>query len=174
MKIHFKALLFLILVGLINMGFDIAHEWKMINNKYSVTFVAGSISGNFTGLKTNIQFDEAHPETSSISATINADSLSTGFFLGTRHTKSALEVNKYPNIKFNSVSIKRNGLQYDAEGNLTLKDQTKPVVIHFSFDGKDNKGMFKGSFIINPKDFNITKFGTPDQVKIDLIVPVTK
>lgn len=148
-------------------------NWK-VKGSYEVKFENGAIHGTFTGLKTDIDFDKAHPEQAKISASIDATSLSTGFFIKTSHAKEAIEADKYPVISFVSTAVSKSGSGYQAAGKLTLKGITKPLSMHFTFDDKGNEGLFKGNFKIVPKEFDITKNGTPDNLIITLTVPVSK
>jgi len=145
-----------------------------VKTPYEVKFSGGRIHGIFETLKANIQFDKANPESSKISASIEVESIATGFFIKNNHAKDALDAEKYPNISFTSTSVSKSGSAYLAAGNLTMKGVTKPVTIHFTFTDKGNDGLFKGSFKVIPKEFNITRSGTPDELTIDLTVPVTK
>jgi polyisoprenoid-binding protein YceI len=161
-----------IIVGLSAFAVALAN-WK-VKGEYEVKFENGSMHGTFKGLKADIQFDKAHPEEAKISATIDATSLATGFFIKTSHAKDAIDAEKYPTISFISSSVSKSGSAYQAMGKLTLKGVTKPVTIHFTFDDKGNEGVFKGDFKIVPKDFTITKNGAPDELTIHLNVPVSK
>ena len=151
-----------------------AGNWKVKDPGYEVKFTGGRINGTFEGLKADIVFDKAHPEQAKISASIDANSVSTGFFIKTNHAKDALGAEQYPTIKFVSTTVSKTGTGYDAAGKLTLKGVTQPVTIHFTFDDKGNDGVFKGEFKIIPKDYKIDRNGTPDDVVISLTVPVTK
>ncbi len=148
-------------------------DWK-VKVDASVKFTGGRISGSFQGLKAEIQFDKNEPEQAKISATVDATSLATGFFLKTDHAKDALGTDQFPTIKFVSTSVAKDGSAYIAKGNLTMKGATKPAVIHFTFEDKGNEGVFKGEFKVIPKDFGISRNGTPDEVTISLVVPVAK
>lgn len=148
--------------------------WKVKSNAYTVKFAGGKIKGEFKDLRANISFDPAHPGQAKISASIKANSISTGFFIKNSHAKSALDAEKYPTISFASTTVSKSGNGYLAAGKLTLKGVTKPVTIHFTFDGKGSGGVFKGSFKIAPKAFNITRNGTPAELTIYLNVPVIK
>jgi polyisoprenoid-binding protein YceI len=149
-------------------------NWKVKADQYEVKFSGGRIHGTFTDLKANIQFDKDHPEQSKISATIDVNSIATGFFIKNSHAKAALDADQYPTISFTSTSVTKSGSAYQAAGKLTMKGVTKPIVIHFTFEDKGNEGVFKGDFKIIPKDFSITRNGTPDDLIINLSVPVTK
>ena len=149
-------------------------NWKVKSGESIVKFSGGKIHGAFEGLKADINFDKAHPEQAKISASIEVENIATGFFLKNSHAKDALGAEKYPTIRFVSSSVKKAGNGYEAEGNLTMKSVTKPVTIRFTFDDKGNEGVFKGGFKVNPKEYGIDRSGTPDQVNIELVVPVSK
>ncbi len=153
-------------------AFVIVTNWK-VKEPYEVKFT-GKIHGEFKGLKANIQFDKAHPEEAKISASIEVSTIATGFFLKNNHVENALDDDKYPTIRFTSTSVSKSGNAFNAAGNLFIKGVTKPITIHFTFEEKDNGGVFKGGFKIIPKEFGITHDGTPDELTISLTVPVTK
>jgi polyisoprenoid-binding protein YceI len=155
-------------------AFEIATSWKIKAQQCEVKFTGGKISGEFTSLKADIQFDKANPSQSKISATVDANSLGTGFFIKTSHAKDAIDAEKYPTIHFVASEVTKTGSGYDAAGKLTLKGVTKPTTIHFTFDDKGNEGIFKGSFKVVTKDFGITRNGSPDELTISLVVPVAK
>ena len=151
----------------------ITANWK-VKSGYEVKFTGGRISGLFESLTANIQFDKTHPEQAKISAIIDVNSLATGFFLKTNHAKEALGADEHPAIKFVSTSVSKSGNAYQAAGNLTLKGVTKPEVIRFTFDDKGEEGVFKGLLKVVTKEFGITKNGSPEEVTIELTIPVTK
>lgn len=155
-------------------AFAITLTTYKVKTPYEVKFSGGKIHGIFETLRANIQFDKTNPEQSKISASIDAESLATGFFLKNSHARAAIDADTYPTITFVSTSVTKSGSAFQATGNLKLKGVTKPVTIHFTFDEKGNEGVFKGSFKIAPKEFTITRSGTPDELTISLTVPVTK
>ena len=152
-------------------AFIVLSDWK-VKEPYEVKFSGGKIHGEFKGLKASIKFDKAHPEQAAISASIDPSTIATGFFLKNSHVKDALDVDKYPVISFSSTEVSKSSNGYDARGKLSMKGVTLPVTIHFTFDDKGSQGIFKGSFKIIPKEFNITHKGTPDELTILLTVPV--
>jgi|SRR6218665_2359852 len=149
--------------------------WKVKNN-YSITCQGGL----FKDLRASILFDEAHPEKSVISASIDARTVSTGSTEKDLHFKEALEPSKYPIIKFESTAVIRTAGGYEATGNLTLKGITKKVKLPFQFDSKKvgdrfpflDKQTFNGKLIIVAKEFNIT--AGPQQLEVELNIPVAK
>jgi len=170
-KIMFPILLALVIV--VPAFAVLAGNWKLKEGS-EVRFVGGKIKGYFENLKADIQFDKIHPEQSKISATVDANSLGTGFFIKTSHAKDAIDAEHYPNITFVSSSVSKSRDGFEAAGKLTLKGVTKPTTIHFTFDDKGSEGVFKGSFKVITKDFNITRNGSPDELMIYLTVPVSK
>jgi len=171
MKKNINILLFLLIAGFSAYAF--ATNWK-VKGSPEVKFTGGRISGTIGGLKADIQFDKDHPEQSKISASIDLETLATGFFIKTNHSKDALGADQFPTIKFVSTSVAKSGTGYDAVGKLTMKGATKPCTIHFTFEEKGNDGVFKGSMKVVPKEYGIDRSGTPDDVVIELNVPVTK
>jgi polyisoprenoid-binding protein YceI len=67
-------------------------------------------------------------------------------------------VDKYPYITFSSKKITRQtGDTYSVEGDLTIKDVTKEIVVAVQYKGLNEKGqiMFSGNKNINRRDYNI-------------------
>ena len=149
-------------------------NWKVDSDKAEVKFTSEKFGGSFSGLKASISFDEEHPEEAKLSASIDATSIATGFFLKNMHAKDALGVDNYPLIKFESSSVSKTGSGYVAKGNLTLKGASRPMSIYFTFTGKGSQAVFKGSMTVLPKDFGIDRYGTPQKVVVSLVVPVSK
>jgi polyisoprenoid-binding protein YceI len=176
MKTNFNIILVLIVLGLANMGYNVIYNWKVKEDSYSIKISGTKIEGTFTGLKATLVFDPAHPEACSLLATVDVTTLSTGFFLKTKHALSeeALDAKRYPTIRFQSDNVVKKGNFYEASGKLTLKGITKNIIIPFTYSNSSTKGSFKGTFKINPKDYRIDIDGTPDVITILLDVPVTR
>ena len=155
-------------------AFTLMAMWKVKAGEASVKFSGGKIKGSFSGLKASVLFDPRHPEQAKISASIDAGSVATGFFLKSDHAKDALGADKYATIKFSSTSVSKNGNGYVARGSLTLRGVTKPASINFTFNDKGSQGVFNGAMTIVPREFGIDHKGTPDKVIVSLTVPVNK
>ena len=154
--------------------FIINSDYKVQEDAYSVKFVSKKFEGIFKGLVASIQFDEADLANSKIIASIDANSGNSGNGMRNKHTSQALEADKFPRIKFESSSISKTGSGYEAVGKLTIKDVTKEIKLPFTFEKNDNGGVFAGKFTVLPKEYNVTKSGTPEEFEIQLNVPVTK
>lgn len=101
----------------------------------------------------------------SIEVTINADSIDTRQADRDGHLKSEdfFNVATFPHIKFVSTSVKQDGDdELVVEGNLTIKDVTKPLTIEFDYTGSatdpfGNKRIgLEGEAEINRADFGLT------------------
>ena len=147
--------------------------------EFSVKGPFGTVHGNFTGLKASIQFDEKNPAAGSISASIDAATVSSGSGLRNHHLKNEeqwLNTDKYPTISFRSKKIEKSANGYTALGDLTLKGTTKPVQLPFTFTPTGNSGVFKGPFTIKREDYTIGKQGgsVGDDITISLEIPVNR
>jgi len=158
-----------------------AGDWKADAANAKVNFTVegpfGTVHGNFTGLEATIHFDEKNLSGSSITASIDAKTVSSGVSLRNsdlRNKEIWLNTDKYPRISFKSRKIEKTDKGYQADGELTIKETTKPVTIPFSFEGKDATGVFKGQFKIKREDFHVGKTGgsVANEITIDLLVPV--
>lgn len=163
---------------LIATAFTVIHStnWKLKEEAYSVTFKGGKVEGVIKGLKTSITFDEAKPENSKITATLDVNTINTGNGMMNKHAKfeDGLDAKKFPSINFESLSVTVKSGKYSANGKLTIKGVTKEINLPFTFENKGLESLFKGKFNIKPKDFNITRGGTPEALEIEITAPVTK
>jgi polyisoprenoid-binding protein YceI len=178
MKMKLIALLSTLLAGLAFGG-----NWNVDASKAKVQFSVkgpfGTVHGNFSDLKATIQFNEKDLPGSSISASIGAETVSTGIGLRNsdlRKKEEWLNAPKFPLVSFRSRKIQKTDAGYMAHGDLTLKGITKPVEIPFTFTGNGSTGLFKGQFLIKRQDFNIGKPGgsVGEEITINLEVPVAK
>src|SRR5450432_2678048 len=159
----------------------VTSNWKADTANAKVTFTLhgpfGTVHGSFTGLEATINFNEKDLSASSISASIDAKTVSSGVSLRNsdlRNKEIWLNTDKYPRISFKSKKIEKTDKGYQAIGDLTIKTDTKPVTISFSFEGKDATGVFKGQFTIKREDYHVGKSGgsVGNEITINLLVPV--
>ena len=108
---------------------DAAHA----NVEFSVKhMMITTIRGRFNELDLEVDFDESAPERSSVVARIATASLSTNQERRDGHLRSAdfFDVERFPEMTFRSTSIaKVSNRDYEITGDLTIKDQTHPVVL---------------------------------------------
>jgi polyisoprenoid-binding protein YceI len=125
-----------------------------------------NVKGSFRGLKGVLVLDEANPERSTVSATVNIDTLTTGDEQRDGHLKSAdfFDASKYPEMTFQSTAVKRSGEgEYKVTGDLTIHGVTKQVMFAVegpSAPGKDPWGNTRiglsATTRINRKDYGLT------------------
>ncbi|MEE1962593.1 YceI family protein [Allomuricauda taeanensis] len=141
--------------------------WNLDPTHSELTFkvkhlMISNVKGEFTKFSATI--DGANFETAKLSATIDAASIFTNNNDRDGHLKSAdfFEVETYPELKFESTSIKKvDDDEYKLTGDLTIKGTTKSVELDVDFGGymKDPYGNEKAGFSIagkiNRKDFGL-------------------
>src|SRR6201985_3208076 len=117
------------------------------------------------------QFEPAHapfvtgptPLESSVNATIDAASITTSQSDRDNHVRSEdfLHVEKHPNITFQSTGVRQEGGEYFIDGNLTIKEVTRPVTLSLEINGfgPDAYGGTRAGFSakgeISRKDFGV-------------------
>jgi polyisoprenoid-binding protein YceI len=123
-----------------------------------VTKVRGSFN-DYTGSAT------VADGAASISIEINVASVDTRSADRDGHLQSPdfFDVANFPKITFVSTSVKDSGSdKLSVEGNLTIKDVTKPVTVEFEYTGTATDPFgnarygFEGAAEINRKDFGLT------------------
>jgi len=151
--------------------------------KSTVTFQIKNLglntNGSFGGFKGDIQFDPAHLDASSITASVDVNAINTDNDTRDEHLKSDsfFDAATYPKITLKSVSFKhKSGNNYTGTFSLTLKDKTNPVEIPFSYSETGNSGVFKGNFKIKRTDYGVggSSMVMGNDVTITIEVSATK
>ena len=154
---------------------------------FQVRHLITRVSGRFSNFEGTLQFDEANPEQSSVSFTIQATSIDTGEPDRDKHLRSAdfFSVDEHPTITFTSTRIRRvSGNQFEVAGPLTIHGTSREVTIPVTYLGgaKDPWGKeragFEAEVKINRKDFGLSwnapmeagGFLVGDEVKINLSI----
>ena len=131
---------------------------------FQVRHLVTKVRGRFTDLGGSIAFDEASPEASAVSFTIQAASIDTGTPDRDAHLRSEdfFHVEQYPAITFVSTAIRaRGGNEFDVTGDLTMRGVTKRITLPVSYLGtaRDPWGKEKIGFetetTINRKDYGL-------------------
>jgi polyisoprenoid-binding protein YceI len=143
-------------------SFAFTHITKHTVTKSAITFqiknLGINVGGSFSGLKADIDFDPVRPDSSTIEASIQANTINTDNESRDHHLKSDafFDVEKYPEIKMKSVSIKHtSGSNYTGTFNLTIKDKTNQVQVPFTYTENGNTANFKGTFKIKRTDYGV-------------------
>jgi polyisoprenoid-binding protein YceI len=96
-----------------------------------------TVKGKFTGFDATVALDPTNIEAASVEATIDVGSIQTGEEQRDAHLKSAdfFDAETHPKIVFKSKSVKRNGGEIVATGDLTIKDTTKEITLKGNVEG---------------------------------------
>lgn len=138
-----------------------AAKWTVDDSMSSVGFVAeqqGSrFNGRFETFEAMIDFDKGMPGGGSIVGTVATDSVNTR-----DHDRDAsltesdwFDSDHFPEARFESQKIVATDDGYEAQGELTIKGNTKPMTLKFTFEQDGSKATFDGKMMINRFDFNV-------------------
>lgn len=160
---------------------QIASSQVIDSNNSKVTFKVNNmnvrtVTGEFTKMSGTIAFDASNLSESHLNVCINTKSLKTDTERRDRNLRKEafFNVEKYPEICFQSESIMRIFGSYIVEGKLTLRGVTKSVRIPLSY----KKNVLTGSFEINRHDFKlgngISSFMIDSNVNITIVCKLKK
>ncbi|WP_387463348.1 YceI family protein [Photorhabdus sp. RM323S] len=136
--------------------------------------------GSFKDFDGSFTFDEKNPAADKVDVTIKIASLDTNHAERDKHLRSKdyFNTEKYPEAKFTSTEVKKDGNKYAITGDLTLNGVTKPVVLNAVLmgEGKDPWGGYRSGFEaygkIKLKDFNFKADLGPKSQEADLLISV--
>ena len=146
-----------------------AGTWELDPAHSSVSFVArhlmvAKVRGGFTKFEGVLRVAE-NPVESSAEVTIDAASISTAEEGRDQHLRSAdfLNVEAFPTLRFRTTSLEPTGDNtFDLHGELTIRDTTKPVTLHATYEGAQTdpwgnaKIAFSATTEIDREEFGIT------------------
>ncbi|MDQ3805028.1 MAG: YceI family protein [Acidobacteriota bacterium] len=146
---------------------DTAHS----NVGFSIPILGGlsHVRGKFNEFSVSITYDDRDVTKSSVSASIKAASIDTGIEKRDAHLRNAdfFDVEKFPEITFQSKRIERKGDQLVAHGTFTMRGVSKEIALPFTIngvrkaaDGKTALGVTART-TVNRKDYGIS-FARPD------------
>jgi len=147
--------------------------------QFKIKNLGFSVNGSFSGLQGNILFDPAHPDQSSFDVTVDAASVNTDNSMRDEHLRkdSYFDVKTYPRIRFQSTKIlpANKAGAFIVSGKLTIKNTTKEISFPFSAVASQTGYVFKGTFRINRKDFQIGGSSTiSDELELMLNINAEK
>jgi polyisoprenoid-binding protein YceI len=141
---------------------DPAHSSVTFSTKHMmVTTVRGTIAIE----DASVDFDEEHPERSSVEVRLSAASVDTGQAARDQHLRSAdfLDAETFPFLTFRSTSVKPVGDgEFVLNGDLTIRDVTRPVELEAELGGivanlqGGRRAAFSASTKINREDWGLT------------------
>ncbi len=144
-------------------------EWKVDEAHSNVQFtvshmVISDVTGSFNEYSANVTSEGDDFTKGNIEFTINTKSIDTDNEKRDEHLRSDdfFNAEKYPYITFKGKSLKKvEGKKYKLQGDLTIRDVTKPVTLDVVYNGtvKDPWGNTKAGFKINGEvnrfDYNL-------------------
>lgn len=151
---------------------------------FAVRHLMSKVRGSFSEFSGEIVTGE-DPSASSVTAVINLSSVHTGTEMRDNHLRSAdfFNVEHTPTMTFTSTGVRQRDGQWVLEGDLTIRDVTRPVSIELDYLGADPTGLqgesrlgFEGRTSISRKEFGVSfglavdasKVVIADQVDITL------
>jgi polyisoprenoid-binding protein YceI len=149
-----------------------------------------TVRGQFHKFAMTTNFDEVHPDLSTVEAHIDASSIDTGMDARDTHLRSEdfFDAAKFPELVFRSIAIKKIGDGYTIDGDLTMHGQTHSVTLDAEIGGvvPDMRGGrragFSASTKISRKDWGLIWNGAlesggvlvGDEVKITMDIAVVQ
>ena len=149
---------------------DLAGTYNLDPSHSRVGFVArhamiAKVRGAFNDVVGTATIDGANPSASSMSVTINPKSIDTRDQNRDQHLTGSdfFDVETFPAITFNGTDfVITDDETVEVTGDLTIKGQSRPVTIPFTFDGTavdpygNQRVGFEGQTTINRKDWGLT------------------
>ena len=126
--------------------------------KFTIKNLGINTSGSFYGLKGMIKYSSTNPSAASFNVTVASASINTGIGARDNHLKKEeyFFVEKFPVLHFESYKVSvsaKGGLLMD--GIITIKGVSKEVFFPFTVEPKGKDLLFKGTFSLNRRDFNV-------------------
>ncbi|TXD34157.1 polyisoprenoid-binding protein [Lujinxingia vulgaris] len=142
-------------------NFDISHSDVTFKVRH---MMFAKVTGRFTDWTGTLEFDPENPSTAKTTASIQAASIDTSNEDRDNHLRSGdfFDAEQFPTLEFESTNFKTEGKKILIEGNLTIRDVTKPVTLEAEFLGKavdpwgNDRIGFNASTSINRKEFGLT------------------
>ncbi len=121
------------------------------------------VRGGFESFSGTVEVAE-DPTQSSVEVSLDAASFTTGNADRDTHVKSAdfLDVETFPTLTYRSTGVRQDGDDWKVDGDLTVKDVTRPVTLDVEFEGAgedpwgNGRIAFSASTEIDRDDFGIT------------------
>lgn len=136
--------------------------------------------GSFKDFDGNFTYDAKDPAKDKVEVTIKTGSIDTNHAERDKHLRSPdfLNAAKFPEAKFVSTAVKKEGDKYLVTGDFTLNGVTKPITLDAKLtgEGKDPWGGYRAGFEakgnIKLKEFNIKSDLGPKSQEVELMLSV--
>ena len=147
---------------------NFAGKWTLdkghSNVKFTVThMVVSEVDGSFKNFDGTVEHTKPDYSDAVITFTVDVNSVDTDNENRDKHLKSDdfFNAEQFPQMKFQSTSFKPlGGNKYQLDGNLTIRDITKPVSFDVTYGGSINtqrgaKVGFRAKTTVNRFDYNL-------------------
>lgn len=162
----------------------LAKDWVVDYSKSRLGFTGmqgkAGFDGSFKTFQTSIDLDPDHPETGKISATIDMASVTAGSAErdGYLPQPDWFDTKKFPQAQFVSTSIQKTGDHaYTAQGNLTIKNISHPVILPFILAPEGDHWRAQGKVMLTRTDFHIGEgeWSSEDYVKhaVEVVIDIS-
>lgn len=135
--------------------------WSLDTAHSEVTFkvkhlVISTVSGKFKNFSSTLSTEGEDFTTADLRFTLESNSIDTGMSMRDDHLRSDdfFNAEAFPAITFTATAIRPvSGADYEIDGNLTIRDVTKPITLKAEFGGiaKDPYGQVKAGFDVEGK-----------------------
>ncbi len=154
-----------------------AESLKITSSKvgFKIKNAGLTVNGSFGDLSGSIDFSPENYLKSKMDVSLQANSINTGIAARDNHLRKAeyFDVATYPEIKMKSrfFGTNKDG-SFTGYFTLTLKGKTGQITVPFTYQMKDGKHLFKGSFTLNRRDYNVGggSLIMGDEVTVDIEV----
>lgn len=152
------SLLALLLQTLVTSTTQTAQIFALGKVEFKIKNMGLNVTGTMVGVFIQVKQPSANPATWSIEGTADPLTISTGIALRDKHLMKSdyFDVEKYPAIRLQSVSIKPKGKDnYEGTFVLTIKSTRKNIIIPFLIKKNGDSNSMKGEFTINRLDYGL-------------------
>ncbi len=162
---------------------SIAHtkSWQVVpadsQIKFSGVYAGQAFKGVFKNWTAKITFDPTKLDAAIANVEIDLASAETGntTYDKTLPTSDWFNVKKEPNGRFITSTFSQDGDTFRAEGTLSLRGKTVPVVLNFTFSENSKAAKIEGTTKLNRLDFDIGRSSDPsgDWVKPNIEIAIS-
>lgn len=189
MKVYIHHGMIVLLFLLMPLGAEATPpEWQIDSSQSHLSFTAtqngAPVKGLFKTFTGEIFVDPANYKTSSIHIVIDMNSISTDYsdVRDTLLTSDWFNVKVFPKAEFKSTNFNKTGNNtYQANGNLTIRDKSVPVILTFTAEqSTPDTGVVVGSTVLKRSAFGVgqgewaSTDQIQDEVKVDFKVVAKK
>lgn len=148
-----------------------AAEWSTQPDQSAVTMWVSKqgawFSGVFGEFSASVDFNPERPADGSIVGVVQTGSIDTQDRTNDAYVQGYLEVEKYPEARFESANIETTPEGYRADGTLRLVGQTKPAAFLFTFEeGAESSGEARSASLSGTMSINRFDYGIANEINV--------